>query len=84
MIFMMKALSVRIERVWSYLFACSARVIAGNFARLIVRLSGCDLISMCVVVCGCWVYYGCPQCRVARGEGPIRVDEVCRIPSRMI
>ena len=51
MVLMLKALSVRIERVWSYLFTSSARVIAAYSARLIVCLSGCDLISMCVVVC---------------------------------
>ena len=51
MVLMLKALSVRIERVWSSLLASSAMVIAANSARLIVCVSGCDLISMCVVVC---------------------------------
>ena len=50
-VLMMKALSVRIERVWSNLLASSARVMAASSARLIVCLSGRDFISMCVVVC---------------------------------
>jgi hypothetical protein len=40
MVLMLKALSVRIERVWSSLLASSAMVIAANSARLIVCLSG--------------------------------------------
>ncbi len=51
MMLMLKALAVRIERFLSYLLASSARAIAANSARLIVCVSCCDLISMCVVVC---------------------------------
>jgi hypothetical protein len=50
MVLMMKALSVNIERVWSCLLASSAMVIATSSTRLIVCLSGWDLISICVVV----------------------------------
>ena len=51
MVLMPKALSVRIERAWSYLLASGARVIAANSIRLIVCLSGCGIISMSLVVC---------------------------------
>ena len=51
MVFMLKALSVKIERVWSFMLAFRARVMAASSARLIVCLSGCDFISICVVVC---------------------------------
>jgi hypothetical protein len=51
MVFMPKALSVRIERVWSSLLATSAMVMAASSARLIVCLSDYDFISICVVVC---------------------------------
>ena len=50
MVLMLKALSVRMERVWSFLWALSAKVMAASSARLIVCLSGCDFISICVVV----------------------------------
>ena len=50
MVFMMKALSVNIERVRSCLLASSAMVMAASSARLIMYLSGWDLISICVVV----------------------------------
>ena len=50
MVFMLKALSVRMERVWLFLLACRASVMAACSARLIVCLSGCDFISICVVV----------------------------------
>ena len=50
MVLMMKALSVRIERVWLSLLASSAMVIAATSARLILCLSGWDFISICVVV----------------------------------
>ena len=50
MVFMLKALSVNIERVWSGLLASSDMVIAASSDRLIVCLSGCDFISICVVV----------------------------------
>ena len=49
---MLKRLPVSIERVWSSSLASSAMAIAASFARLIVCLSGCDFISICVVV---WV-----------------------------
>ena len=52
MVLMMKALSVNIEKVWSYLLASSAMVMAASSARFMVCLSGCDFISICVVV---WV-----------------------------
>ena len=52
MVLMFKALSVNIERVWSCLLAVRARVIAASSARFMVCLSGCDFISICVVV---WV-----------------------------
>ena len=45
-----KALSVNIERVWSCLLASGAMVMVVSSARFIVCLSGCDLISICVVV----------------------------------
>ena len=50
MVLMLKALSVNIEWVWSCLLASRARVIAASPARFIVCLSGCDFISICVVV----------------------------------
>ena len=46
----LKALSVSIERVWSSLLASRAMAIAASSVRLIVRLSGWDFISICVVV----------------------------------
>ena len=52
-VLMLKALSVKVERVRSVLLACKARVMSASSARLIVCLSGCDLISICVVV---WVF----------------------------
>ena len=52
MVMMLKALFVSIERVWSFLLASSASVMAASSARFMVCLSGCDLISICVVV---WV-----------------------------
>ena len=39
-VLMLKALSVRIKRVWSSLLASSAMVIAARSTRLIVCLSG--------------------------------------------
>ena len=50
-VLMLKALSVKIEIVWSSLFDSSAMVTAASSARLMVCLSSCDLISMCVMVC---------------------------------
>ena len=50
MVLMLKALSARIERVWSSLLASSAMVIAASSARLIVRRYGWDYISICVVM----------------------------------
>ena len=61
MVLMLKALSVRIERVLSNLLASIARVIATSSARLIVGLSGCDLISMCVVVCAVGITMDAPS-----------------------
>jgi hypothetical protein len=52
MVLMLKALSVSIERVWSFLLASSASVMAASSARFMVCLSSCDFISICVVV---WV-----------------------------
>jgi len=47
-----KALSVGIERAELHLLVfISAMVLAASSALLIVCPSGCDLISMCVVVC---------------------------------
>ncbi len=51
MVFMLKALSVRMERVWLFSLAFRARVMAASSARFIVCLSRCDLISICVMVC---------------------------------
>ncbi len=51
MVLMLKALSVNMERVWLCLLAYRVRVMAASSARLIVCLSGCDFISICVVVC---------------------------------
>ena len=50
MVLMLKALSVNMERLWSCLLVSSARAMAASSARLIVCLSGCDFISICVVV----------------------------------
>ena len=47
---MLKALSVNIERVRSCLLASSAMVMTASSARFIVYLSGCDFLSICVVV----------------------------------
>ncbi len=51
MVLMLKALSVKIERVWSYWLALRARVMAASSALLMVCLSGYDFTSICVVVC---------------------------------
>jgi hypothetical protein len=51
MMSMLKALSVRIERIGLHLLMSKARVIAASSARLIVSRSGCDLILMYVIVC---------------------------------
>ena len=50
MVLMLKALSVNIERELSFLLASGARVMAASSARFMVCLSGCDFISICVVV----------------------------------
>jgi hypothetical protein len=50
MVSMLKALSVSIERVWSFLLASSASVMAASSALLVVCLSGCDFCSTCMVV----------------------------------
>ena len=52
MVLMLKALFVNIERMWSCLLAYRARVMAASSARFMVCFSGCDFISICVVV---WV-----------------------------
>ena len=52
MVLMLKALSMSIERVCSFLLASSASVMAASSARFMVCRSGCDFISICVVV---WV-----------------------------
>ena len=52
MVLMLKALSVSIDRVWSFLLASSASVMAASSARFMLCLSGRDFISICVVV---WV-----------------------------
>ena len=44
-VLMMKAISVRIEMVWSSLFVSSARVIAASSARFIVCLSSWDIFQ---------------------------------------
>ena len=46
----LKALSVSIERVGTHLLVSGAIVRAVSSARLIVCRSGCELISICVVV----------------------------------
>ena len=50
MVLMLKALSVSVERVCSCLLASSAMVMATSFARFMACLSGCDFISILVVV----------------------------------
>ncbi len=50
MVLMMNALSVNIEREFSCLLASGAKVMAARSARFIVCLSGCDFISICVMV----------------------------------
>jgi hypothetical protein len=50
MILMLKALPVNIERACSCLSTSSAMVMAVSSARFIVCHSGCDYISICVVV----------------------------------
>ncbi len=50
MVLMLKALSVNIERVCPCLLASSAMMMAASSARFIVCLSGCDFMSMCLVV----------------------------------
>ena len=52
MVLMMKALYVSIERVYLFLLASSASLMAASSARFMVCLSGCYFISICVVV---WV-----------------------------
>ena len=52
MVLMQKALSVSIESVYSFLLAFSASGMAASSARFMVCLSGCDFISICVMV---WV-----------------------------
>ena len=52
-VFILKALSVSIERVGLFLLASSASMMAASSARFIVCLSGCHIISICVVV---WVF----------------------------
>jgi hypothetical protein len=52
MVLMMKALSVKMARVWSCLLALRAKVMAASSARFMVCLSSCDFISIFVVV---WV-----------------------------
>ena len=52
MVLLLKALFVKIERVWSCLLASRARVMAASSTRFMVCLSGCYFISICVVV---WV-----------------------------
>ena len=51
MVLMQKALSVEMARVWSHWLALRARVMAASSAGFMVCLSGCDLTSICVVVC---------------------------------
>ena len=53
MVLMLKALSVKMERMWSVSLALRARVMAASSARFMVCLSGCYFISICVVV---WVF----------------------------
>ena len=53
MVLMLKALSVKMERVWSFSLALRIRVMAASSARFMVCLSGCDFISIFVVV---WVF----------------------------
>ncbi len=52
MVLMLKALSVNIERMCSCLLVSSAMAMAAISAQLMVCLSDCDFISICVVV---WV-----------------------------
>ena len=47
---MIKAMSARIKRIGSCLCWSSGVVMAASSALLMVCLSGCDFISMCVMV----------------------------------
>ncbi len=51
-VLMLKALYVSIERMWSFLLASSTNAMAASSAWIMICLSGCDFISICVVV---WV-----------------------------
>jgi hypothetical protein len=44
-VLILKAISISIESVWSFLLACSASVMAASFAWSIVCLYGCDLFQ---------------------------------------
>ena len=61
MVFMLKALSFKIERVCSCLLASRAIVMAASSARFMVCLSGCDFISICVVVWVLGLTMGAPR-----------------------
>ena len=58
---MLKALYVRILICGESLWRSRDTVMAANSALLIVSLSGCDLISMWVVVCVCGLTMDAPN-----------------------
>ena len=61
MVLMLKALSMSIERVRSFLLAYSANVMAASSARFMVCLSGWDFISICVVFWAMWSTMDAPR-----------------------
>ena len=58
---MLKALFVKIWICVESLWRSRTTAMAANSAMLIVGLSGCDLISMCVVVCVCELTIDAPS-----------------------
>ncbi len=52
MVLMLEALSDKMASVWSCWLALRAKVMAASPTRFLMCLSGCDFISICVVV---WV-----------------------------
>ena len=80
MVLMLKAMSVRMARVWSHWLALRARVMAARSARFMVCRSGCDFISICVVVCE----LGLTMDGVTNYKGAVCVDVCFWVPRRTI
>ena len=81
-IFMLKALSAYIDRVWSSLLTSSAMVIAASLVdgmslRLRFYFYMCSGVSF-------WVGYGCPKRGFACDKRSVRVDEICLVPCCVI